>query len=281
LSIYGFQRITSGADKNAYYHEHFLRGHSDLTRRIERIAVKGTGNRRRACPSNEPDFHSLPYILDHVNHSQTEAIADNGNTTFASAIQRPITNTVHSNPLGDNQYYSQSSLPVNHLPSIRNLETALNYSVNGDMYLPSATIAGIPSFFENTLLLDALLNRNLPTTRTITGQGLSWQTPHSNANLAELLRLRNFHHFPSTTNLNNAVNFDMYGNTQYAAREASFLEVNSSINRQSLLDPLMNSNRLSLNAYDSPLQALLHQANYNQGTEQYSLDSVLDILLPR
>ena len=46
LNLYGFKRLTSGADEGAYYHELFLRGRIDLTDAMHRMRLKGTGHKK-------------------------------------------------------------------------------------------------------------------------------------------------------------------------------------------------------------------------------------------
>lgn len=60
LNIYGFIRISSGADCGSYYHEKFLRHREFLLFDIRRTQKKGTGARLRANPDDEPDFKSFP-----------------------------------------------------------------------------------------------------------------------------------------------------------------------------------------------------------------------------
>lgn len=59
LNIYGFQRLTTGPDKNGYYHELFLRGKPGLAARIQRQKLKGTKTRRAASPESEPNFYTM------------------------------------------------------------------------------------------------------------------------------------------------------------------------------------------------------------------------------
>lgn len=62
LNLYGFQRLTTGPDKNGYYHELFLRGRMDLVARMQRMKVKGTGVRAKANPDEEPNLYAYPKI---------------------------------------------------------------------------------------------------------------------------------------------------------------------------------------------------------------------------
>jgi hypothetical protein len=60
LNLYGFRRITQGADGGAYYHELFLRGRPQLCMRMQRQKVKGTGHKQPADAQTEPNFYSMP-----------------------------------------------------------------------------------------------------------------------------------------------------------------------------------------------------------------------------
>jgi len=62
LNLYGFRRITQGADSGAYYHELFLQGRPLLSQRMVRQKVKGTGHKQPADVSSEPNFYSMPQV---------------------------------------------------------------------------------------------------------------------------------------------------------------------------------------------------------------------------
>jgi len=64
LNLYGFQRITQGRDKGAYYHEYFLRSRPLLAQKIVRTKVKGRGARKASSPDTEPRFYDLPWMKD-------------------------------------------------------------------------------------------------------------------------------------------------------------------------------------------------------------------------
>jgi hypothetical protein len=64
LNLYGFNRLTRGKDRGAYYHEMFLRGKPFLAHHIQRVKVKGTGVRARSNPTQEPDFWSMEWMPD-------------------------------------------------------------------------------------------------------------------------------------------------------------------------------------------------------------------------
>lgn len=58
--MYGFRRLTQGADAGAYYHELFLRGRPQLCMRMQRQKVKGTGHKQPADAKTEPNFYNMP-----------------------------------------------------------------------------------------------------------------------------------------------------------------------------------------------------------------------------
>ncbi|KAG7355496.1 HSF-type DNA-binding protein [Nitzschia inconspicua] len=71
LNLYGFQRLTRGKERGAYYHEMFLRGKPYLAHHIERMKVKGTGVRARSNPAQEPDFWSMEWMEESDNAGAT------------------------------------------------------------------------------------------------------------------------------------------------------------------------------------------------------------------
>jgi hypothetical protein len=62
LHLYSFQRISTGRDKGAYYHENFLRGKPELLSYMVRTSVNGRGFRQRANPDSEPNLYALEPI---------------------------------------------------------------------------------------------------------------------------------------------------------------------------------------------------------------------------
>ena len=76
LNLYGFQRLTAGQDKGAYYHELFLRNRADLLPRIQRVKVKGTGVRAKSNPKQEPDLYLYPTMAGHSASIASVVVTD-------------------------------------------------------------------------------------------------------------------------------------------------------------------------------------------------------------
>lgn len=77
LNLYGFSRITQGADRGSYYHEYFLRGKKFLCRSIMRMKVKGTGARMASNPDAEPNFYAMRPLNSYLKSSSKEEQAAN------------------------------------------------------------------------------------------------------------------------------------------------------------------------------------------------------------
>ena len=58
LNLYGFRRITKGADAGAYYHEYFLRNRPDMVVVMRRQKIKGSGHRKPHDLESEPNFYA-------------------------------------------------------------------------------------------------------------------------------------------------------------------------------------------------------------------------------
>lgn len=69
LNLYGFCRLTRGADSGGYYHELFLRGKEFLCKRMIRTKVKGTKFKAASSPDQEPDFYTMPSVTITPSHS--------------------------------------------------------------------------------------------------------------------------------------------------------------------------------------------------------------------
>jgi hypothetical protein len=66
--------LGSGPDKDAYFHQCFLRGKGFLWQRIGRVKIKNTGARKPSSPNTEPNFYDMPYLLDVVCHKEQQGV---------------------------------------------------------------------------------------------------------------------------------------------------------------------------------------------------------------
>mmetsp|Transcript_3160 Transcript_3160/g.4205 ORF Transcript_3160/g.4205 Transcript_3160/m.4205 type:complete len:541 (+) Transcript_3160:308-1930(+) len=115
LNLYGFRRITQGADSGAYYHELFLRGRPQLCMRMVRQKVKGTGHKQPTDVTTEPNFYIMPLMytpsaLFPGTESQSVVSRQTGNVTTSSfAIPTQPTTVTSRSPTvsgvcsGDNE----------------------------------------------------------------------------------------------------------------------------------------------------------------------------------
>ncbi len=62
LNLYGFQRLTRGADAGGYYNEFFLKGKPNLSKNMSRTKVKGTRFKAASSPDQEPNFYAMPPV---------------------------------------------------------------------------------------------------------------------------------------------------------------------------------------------------------------------------
>jgi hypothetical protein len=62
VNMYCFVRITSGQDKGAYYHRHFVRGEPQLCDNIVRMPFKGKKGRTYSAHESDPDVHTADVV---------------------------------------------------------------------------------------------------------------------------------------------------------------------------------------------------------------------------
>lgn len=62
LNMYGFRHLTIGMDRNAYYHEYFLKHKGFLCENIRRTSIKGNGVKGKPNPNTEPNFYEMPFV---------------------------------------------------------------------------------------------------------------------------------------------------------------------------------------------------------------------------
>lgn len=97
LNLYGFARLTVGADRGGYYHELFVRGRPDLCRKMVRMRIKGTGVKPAYSPETEPDFYSMaPCPEQNVEPGQVPPLppASAPPSSMPSSIQFNATGTL-------------------------------------------------------------------------------------------------------------------------------------------------------------------------------------------
>ena len=145
LNLYDFVRITSGADRGAYYHEYFMRGKPRAIEYMSRTKVKGTKIRGSSSPEDEPNFYAMspvnppPYALSR-EHFQKDSCVDKNNIETSlkrnsyechNTYQQPVLSSSllipqvsRSSSLDlqpGNLCLSQSSLQDGSCPSINNI----------------------------------------------------------------------------------------------------------------------------------------------------------------
>lgn len=114
LNLYGFRRITQGADAGAYYHELFLRGRAQLCMRMVRQKVKGTGHKQPTDVGSEPNFYTMPSLAD---LQQPPPSAAPGSpivrpTCGFSTMAMAATSTLPSDTIGSARPTSMGCLPM-------------------------------------------------------------------------------------------------------------------------------------------------------------------------
>lgn len=149
--MYGFRRITKGIDKDAYYHELFLRGKLFLCERMLRVSTKGLLKRKEAEFETKPDFYQMPYLPYYLSEVQPRPINKrNGVISFASA---PRDTEVTSDP---SLRRIQSSTAVFN-PSSRVLDSNIgisNIQMRNEWFpILGTTFDGIDSISESSSAL--------------------------------------------------------------------------------------------------------------------------------
>ena len=157
MNIYGFTRITDGADKNCYFHEHFIRGQEHLLPRIIRVPTKKDAVSPSRGLTQLPDFEMKP--------DGNDAVPD---TSVSEAYARiPPTMLNYSNQYRPGNFQSVSDLE-RHIEQLR--RTNLEY-IRQAIQLQDAT----------QCYRDSLLN-SPPTTMT-SNNGLLLQMMQSRTSL--------------------------------------------------------------------------------------------------
>jgi hypothetical protein len=130
LNLYGFRRLTQGQDAGAYYHELFLRGRPQLSLRMQRQKVKGTGHKQPADAMTEPNFYVMPASVSSPEHGFHES-TDSPIFSMDSTLQRTADQSRRA-------CYDEMS------PGMRNLHGAANLLKNIADGIPVSSMKGTP-----------------------------------------------------------------------------------------------------------------------------------------
>mmetsp|Transcript_11902 Transcript_11902/g.16666 ORF Transcript_11902/g.16666 Transcript_11902/m.16666 type:complete len:385 (+) Transcript_11902:128-1282(+) len=114
LNLYGFNRFTANnPDKGAYYHEAFLRGNPLLVKRIERKRVKGTKRRVASNPELNPDFYTMPSLLEDNSNNNVMSSSSSSSTTSLDVTNSSSSSSAASHePIMPHTQHQQHSFAV-------------------------------------------------------------------------------------------------------------------------------------------------------------------------
>eukprot|EP00580_Thalassiosira_gravida_P008497 CAMPEP_0201641742 /NCGR_PEP_ID=MMETSP0493-20130528/24801_1 /ASSEMBLY_ACC=CAM_ASM_000838 /TAXON_ID=420259 /ORGANISM="Thalassiosira gravida, Strain GMp14c1" /LENGTH=763 /DNA_ID=CAMNT_0048115733 /DNA_START=170 /DNA_END=2460 /DNA_ORIENTATION=- len=94
LNLYGFRRITQGADAGAYYHELFLRGRALLCNRMQRQKVKGTGHKQPTDVTSEPNFYVMSPVIAEAERGGCDAASTEDASGSSGCVGRSVNETL-------------------------------------------------------------------------------------------------------------------------------------------------------------------------------------------
>ena len=90
LNLWGFKRISkNGPDKDAYYHEHFIRGHPEYMDKMVRIKIKGNATSPPIPPCSPPSRSppAMAYGGDDQHHDDVGVESKRGPSPSRSKIR--------------------------------------------------------------------------------------------------------------------------------------------------------------------------------------------------
>jgi HSF-type DNA-binding len=163
LNIYGFRRFREGRDKDAYYHQNFVRGEYQQTFNMERNSIKGTGAQRPSVVTAHPDFYQRhvrvddPYVTSttrtaSISRSQPEPVSA---TRPESATASPNLYDTHIQ-----SYLRANRRTVGAANSATSTAMQPNpYSYNRTSLFPNNDLLGIPRWSATTLNASSILAR--------------------------------------------------------------------------------------------------------------------------
>ena len=156
LNLYGFSRVTRGKDKGGYYHELFLRGKLFLANRIMRSKVKGTHIKAVTSPETEPDFYSMPYVVD-------PSIPTKAASSHPAEMPNPAPSKVASSSFSPLSFAHSVPSPPAKVPSPSSAPSVTSSSsLSGDGPVPSA-----PTTAPRAKVTRLMASAALPATKKI------------------------------------------------------------------------------------------------------------------
>ena len=122
---WGFRRVTQGRDRNAYYHELFLRGLPHLCKMMKR---PGVSEKQAADPEHEPDFYKISEEHPVPEKAEDESIL--------------LQCTLQGGPKARMPIYFGS---LQSTPTTQSISTSVTHTQN-DFKMPAQPSAGYTSF---------------------------------------------------------------------------------------------------------------------------------------
>jgi hypothetical protein len=133
LNLYGFQRLTRGADAGGYYHECFLRGMEFLCKKMTRTKVKGTKFKAASSPEQEPDFYRMTpvaprYVTPHTSDEELSFDSQSSREQTLSMFSSSNVCNPEPNTFSFSNMSSQPLQPLS-LSSVNSFNFVPTYSV--------------------------------------------------------------------------------------------------------------------------------------------------------
>lgn len=141
LNLYGFRRLTQGADAGAYYHELFLRGRPQLCLRMQRQKIKGTGHKQPADVQTEPNFYNMapPKRCDKMKNKEQADL-----TAKVPILSHSVTSVPRETTLSSSSFahLSPGSIGVHGAAHLLNGMKSTNCSIKGGSLLVPHSMLG-------------------------------------------------------------------------------------------------------------------------------------------
>jgi hypothetical protein len=148
LNIYGFTRITEGANKNFYFHEYFIRGHEHLLDKIIRVPTKKDAPLVSRALTQRPD-HEL------ISDAKAAAPDSSANEAYTQLLTNMLHHSNQYRPGNGNDSQVESVLENEHIEQLRRVN---RHNIREAIQLKDA-INSNRNLLRNNLLSSATLNR--------------------------------------------------------------------------------------------------------------------------